>query len=143
MRSRDSRSGQAMVEFALVLILFVLLVMGVLDFGRGIFTYNGLSQAAREIARVASVHPGNPLGSSTEALAVIERQERLVPNLNVEAADFTCEDINGNPVTGACLAGNWVRVSLKAEYAPVTPPLALLIGTLDLASTSSVQITNN
>ena len=52
---RDKR-GQAMVEFALVLPLFLLLVCGIIEFG---VLYNAqltLEQDAREGARYAAVH---------------------------------------------------------------------------------------
>ena len=38
--------------------IFLLLLFGVVDLGRGIYQFNGVSQAAREIARVTSVHRG-------------------------------------------------------------------------------------
>src|SRR5262249_32157684 len=47
--------GQAMVEFALILIPFFLLVLGILDWGRGIYAANVLSNAAREAARAGIV----------------------------------------------------------------------------------------
>ena len=53
-RGRDR--GQSLVEFSLVLIPFLLILMGIIDLGRGIYTYNGVAQAARELARVTSVH---------------------------------------------------------------------------------------
>ena len=43
---------------AFALIIFLLLLFGVVDLGRGIYQFNGVSQAAREIARVTSVHRG-------------------------------------------------------------------------------------
>jgi Flp pilus assembly protein TadG len=60
---RDSkrRRGQALVEFSLILIPFLFLLMGVVDLGRGIATYNGVAEAAREIARTTSLHRGSPL----------------------------------------------------------------------------------
>lgn len=137
-----SERGQALVEFALTVIIFLMLVMGVLDVGRGIFMYNGVSQAAREIARVTSVHPGTGLGTagwapSTEAQAVIDAQADLFLDLTLE--DPTCVDIDGTAV-GACLPGTWVKITVRAPYTPVTPPLVPLVGTHELSSTSSVQI---
>jgi Flp pilus assembly protein TadG len=139
----DATRGQALVEFAMTVVLFILLVMGVLDFGRAIFMYNGLSQASRELARVTSVHPGTPLGTSAQTAAVIADQEGLVPDLDVTTADFSCEDLDGDPVATACLTGNWVRVDLSVAYTPVTPMLTFLLGTIDMQSSSSVQITNH
>ncbi len=46
--------GQTLVEFALVLPVFLLLLFGLLDVGRMVFTNSTLSQAAREGARLAA-----------------------------------------------------------------------------------------
>jgi len=66
---RHSR-GQALVEFALVLPVFVVLLMSIFDFGRVIWAKNSLESAAREGARYAIVHGDSigqtcPVGPST------------------------------------------------------------------------------
>lgn len=43
--------GAAMVEMALVLPIVILLFLGMIDFGRALFLYNNLTNAAREGAR--------------------------------------------------------------------------------------------
>ena len=53
------RSGQALVEFALVLPIFLLLLFGTIDFGRYVYYVQILNNAAREGARYAIVHGGN------------------------------------------------------------------------------------
>ncbi len=55
-RLRHRGHGQALVEFALVLPLLVLLVGGVIIFGVGVFYQQQLSNAAREAARYAALH---------------------------------------------------------------------------------------
>jgi len=52
-RRRRQRSGQSMVEFALVGPLIVLLLMAVVDLGRGIFYQVELNNAVREATRIA------------------------------------------------------------------------------------------
>ena len=52
--SRSTR-GQALVEFALILPLLVLILMGIIEFGRLWMTMITLSGAAREGARLAVV----------------------------------------------------------------------------------------
>ena len=59
-RTASQQHGQALVEFSLAIIVFLVILMGVFDLGRGIFVYNGVSQAAREIARATAVHPYAP-----------------------------------------------------------------------------------
>lgn len=50
------RSGQALVEFALVLPVLLLVVTGIMDAGRAVWQENTLSYAAREGTRYAIVH---------------------------------------------------------------------------------------
>jgi Flp pilus assembly protein TadG len=49
-------SGQTLIEFALVLPVFLVMVFAVVDMGRVIWAYDNVSSAAREGARYASVH---------------------------------------------------------------------------------------
>ena len=54
-QSVRGEGGQAMVEFAAVIIPFFLLLMGIFDLGRGILNSNMISNAAREAARAGIV----------------------------------------------------------------------------------------
>jgi Flp pilus assembly protein TadG len=58
MTRRNRPRGQAMVELALVLPVFILLMVGIFDLGRVIWVNDTLSTAAREAARFAIVHGG-------------------------------------------------------------------------------------
>src|SRR5262245_25560274 len=99
-RSRSGRSrGQSLVEFSLVIIPFTFLIMGIFDLGRGIYMMNGTAEAAREIARVTSVHSGCPqnpppscdMGSSANTAEVVATQQGLVPGLTIDtSSDITC-----------------------------------------------------
>ena len=134
-------AGQAMVEFSLSIILFLVLVMGVVDFGMSIYKYNGVSEAAREIARVASVHQGSlTFGSSTEITSVVATQKKLIPDLS--SPTFTCTDVSGVAVTlvsGKCPTTAFVNVTITAPYRPATPVVAV-IGTIIMKGSSSAQI---
>ena len=55
MLTRQATRGQALVEFALVFPVFMLLLFGLIDIGRFVYTDSALSQAAREGARLAAV----------------------------------------------------------------------------------------
>ena len=137
LRERRER-GQALVEFSLSIVIFLVLMMAIVDLGRGIYMFNGVSQAAREIARVASVHPGTTFGGP-EITAVVNTQKRVIPNLGNPT--FACVDIEGGPglVKGLCPTGNQVTVTIVAPYSPVTPVMGLL-GTWNMKSSSSVRI---
>ena len=54
-RRRGVERGAAAVEFALILPLLILLIGGIIDFGRAYFTQIELTNAAREGARAAVV----------------------------------------------------------------------------------------
>ena len=136
---RPRERGQALVEFSLSIVIFLVLMMAIVDLGRGIYMFNGVSGAAREIARVASVHPGTTFGGP-EITAVVNTQKRIIPNLGNPT--FSCVDIEGAPglnLLGECPTGAQVTVTIVAPYSPVTPVMGLL-GTWNMQSTSSVRI---
>lgn len=55
-RAREAQSrGQSLVEFALVLPVLLVILLGVVDLGRAIYYYNTLSNLAREGARAGIV----------------------------------------------------------------------------------------
>ena len=148
MTRRHDRQGQALVEFALVIIVFLVILMGIVDFGMAIYKFNGVSQAAREIARVTSVHPCATAGAltcdpgnsrSAETQQVINIQKGLIPNLG--DPDFTCIDGSGAPVApNPCdFSQDSVQVEIEAPYQPMTP-LLRLTGTWNMKGSSSAQI---
>ena len=55
-RGRGRTRGQSLVEFSLVLPIFLLVVCSLIDLGRAVFTYTSVTNAAREGARLAIVN---------------------------------------------------------------------------------------
>lgn len=53
--------AQSLVEFCLIIPVFLILVFGVIDFGMGLRAYITVAQATREGARFAAI--GNPAGA--------------------------------------------------------------------------------
>ena len=143
-RRHDRTPGQALVEFSLVLIPFLILMMGVFDLGRAIYMMNTTAEAAREIARVTSVHPWNStknLGTSSESTAVISTQRELLPNMNFTPnTDIVCVDINDAVMADpqCALSGSFVRVRVRATFSPVTP-LVSMFGSHTLEAYSRVE----
>ena len=125
-RRRRGR-GQALVEFALVIPLFLLLLVGLFDLGRAVFAYNTLTNAAREGARMAIVNQYEPtiVQRAKEASAMIELD---VPNVDVH---FYQIKTDGTPDTAkpcelvavGCLA----VVSFEATYHPFTPLISNIL----------------
>ena len=54
-RFRDTERGQALVEFTMILPIFLMLLFGLVEFGRGFYTWLLVTNAAREGARIAAV----------------------------------------------------------------------------------------
>lgn len=143
---RPTERGQALVEFAVVLIPFLVILMGIVDLGRGIYVMNGTAQAAREIARVTSVHPYSiccDLGSSSQSQQVIAVQRGLIPGLAISpSTDIACVDASDAvKADDTCRPGDYVRVHVTAPFSPVTP-LVSAFGTHTFESYSRIQITN-
>ncbi|MHB1225596.1 MAG: TadE/TadG family type IV pilus assembly protein [Gemmatimonadaceae bacterium] len=120
---RDDR-GAAAVEFALVLPILVVLVFGIVDFGRALFAYNYLTSAVREGGRFAAVQ-----GSASAEGAVRDRMTTYLGQLNslalppVPADKITSvPDDPGNPAMA-----RYITVSITGyELEPITPIPALL-----------------
>ena len=56
---RGRSRGQGLVEFALVLPVFMAILIGMVDLGRAVWANNNVGNAAREAARFAVVHGGS------------------------------------------------------------------------------------
>jgi hypothetical protein len=149
--SRERTDGQAVVEFALAVIPFLILLMAVIDLGRGIYMMNGTSEAARDITRATIVHltgAGGALGLSSETTDAIDTQEGLIPGLSVDpATDIECVNVynvvQNRQVTGRdedCNVGeDFIRVHITVEFAPVTP-LVSAFGSHTFETVSRMQI---
>ena len=72
------QKAQALIEFALVSPVLLLLLFGIVDIGRGIFYYNTINHAAREGAR-AAVRASNQLPTNNDVLTAVTNQMLGVP----------------------------------------------------------------
>lgn len=137
-RRHERTRGQALVEFSFGILIFLAVFVGMIDLARAVLTFNGVAQAAREIARETSVHPGDgTLGGSPESLAAYATQRGIVPGL--QAPVYECYDIEGVLQLDTCQPADWVRVNATAIFQPSLPVLTML-GPLSLTSTSSAEI---
>ena len=62
---RKKQKGSTLVEYAIVLTGFLMLIFGIIDFGRAMFAYHYVSSAARDAARWAMVNGYNCGGDSS------------------------------------------------------------------------------
>ena len=142
---RGDTKAQALVEFSLVLIPFLLILMGIFDLGRGIYMQNGIAEAAREIARVTAVHQcASPcsLGNSAETTGVVATQKGMVPGLGGPGASitFACTALTGTIVPGSpCAGGNFIRVTVSVPFSVITPVLSM-VAPSTLSSTARIEV---
>src|SRR5262249_41800759 len=65
--ARRGERGQALAETGIVIVLFVMLVMGTIEFGRAWMISNMITHAARDGARVAATWPTRTSGTISSA----------------------------------------------------------------------------
>lgn len=87
---RRRSAGNAVVEFALILPLFLLLVFGVTEFGRALSVVQVLNSAAREGARIAAV-------TGPDQQAVEDRVNAVLAATAVTPTSIVVEGPVGSP----------------------------------------------
>jgi Flp pilus assembly protein TadG len=64
-RQLKGDGGSALVEYAIVFLLFMTMIMGTIDFGRALYTYHYLSNVTRDATRWAAVNGSTCGGDSS------------------------------------------------------------------------------
>jgi Flp pilus assembly protein TadG len=141
LRRRGARyQGQSLVEFAVVLPIFLLILAAIIDFGLGLYSQMTVINAAREGARlgvVVAADPGN-------VAAVKARVDAMTAGLDKSklSVSVTCERPAGQSFV-ACSSPAWqsgdaVVVTVDYGYRMLFP---LAFGnSLDLSSTVQMRI---
>jgi Flp pilus assembly protein TadG len=128
---RRHRRGQALVEFALALPVFILVLVGIFDMGRAIYSYNTISNAAREAVRLAIV--------DQNATAITDEAINQAASVGLTSGDVTVE-FRSADLSTACSApyavGCMVVVTVDYDFTAATPLIGNLIGTIDMQATS-------
>ena len=137
---RRPRRGQTLVEFALILPIFILVLVGIFDFGRAVYDYNVISNAAREAIRVAIVDQNTAKITNT----AVQHSTGIATaaNISVSFVDTStsttynrCSDaLNG------CHLGWQVVVTVTYDYHAATPIIGNLVGVIHMKSTSKQAI---
>ena len=81
-RIRKNERGAALIEFALVLPILVVLLMGILEFGWWLNGWIVITGAAREGARAAVVAQDNPRGEAEKAVNEYTQTFYYQPDVN-------------------------------------------------------------
>ena len=140
-RRRGRHRGQSLVEFAVVLPIFLLILAGILDFGLGLYSQMTIINAAREGARLGVV---TIVGVDPTA-DVDKRVRAMTAGLDQSKLDVivTCQRPTGPTTFGPCNSPAWqsddaVRVEVDYDYKMLWP---LALGnSLQLSSTVQMRI---
>lgn len=99
-QARSGQRGATAVEFALIAMVFVTFVLGILQFGWIIFTFNSAAEATRRGARVAVV-------SAPNSAAILNEMQFFLPGLTAsnvivqyEPSEAACEYVVVRLATG-------------------------------------------
>ena len=123
--------GQALVEFALVFPILMLMILGVVETGRAIFAYNTVSEAARTAVRVAIVN--QDVTSIQNAVLDDPRIAWLgLTAANVAPPTYSC----GATLSIGCI----VTTTVTYDFRPVTPIVSSVFGPVTLSSSSALPI---
>lgn len=132
--------GQAMVEFALILPIFVLLLVGLFDVGRAVYAYHTVNNAAREAGRLAIVDQfeDHVQAEAVAAASGLGIQDDDVTVVFEEADGTACPDV-GTPAVVRCVA----VVTVPYEYRAATPIISNILGVIDIRGESRFPISVN
>ena len=111
-RLRRNDQGAAAVEFALLLLPLLLILFGIIEFGRGFNMQLSMSHGAREGVRVLALG-----GTSADAVTSVEQAAFPVTGLTVTTV--------GCP-TPVSLTTPPARVTVTRTYDPITPLGAIM-----------------
>lgn len=107
------RRGAALVEAALVLPIFFVVVLGIIEFGRAFMISQVLQNAAREGCRKAVT------GSYTSAQVVTDMKSQLTA-AGVNAANLTCSIVVTVDPSNPAVANNEVANATTKDLVAVT-----------------------
>lgn len=104
--------GESLVEFSIGITFLLILLAGILDFGRAYFSYIALQDAAQEGASYASISPGDMTG--------IRDRVRATSTGPVDFFSFSDDQIEVQLIGGSC-AGDGVKVTVHFDFNLVAP----------------------
>lgn len=151
--TRHGERGQALVEFAFAGTIALTMIFGMIEFGRALYAYDQIGQAARVATRYAIVNaarcnPANPSNpsASNPANCATEIEAYLIAKTNIEKSLLVPAYVGGPDIavswkssdgnTDCYDPGCAVSVGLRYRFAFVSLPLP----TQTLTSSSSMTI---
>lgn len=117
---RARQNGAVVVEFALILMVFFALLIGIMEFGIVLFTWNSAAEATRRGARIAVVT--DPASQDT----IRSEMRKIMPALQDNQIEIVYDASGPN---GQC---RFVTVSVGRPTAYTITPLLLPVGAVTI-----------
>ncbi|WP_138419519.1 TadE/TadG family type IV pilus assembly protein [Aquibacillus sediminis] len=102
------QEGQSLVEMALVIPVLLLLIVGIFDLGRTLFTYSALHFTAQETVRVGG------LGYSDDEIIQFAKN-------HFQTGDPTKLEVTISPPQNMRTSGDYIQVALAYPIEPFIP----------------------
>ena len=125
MSDRHSQRGQALEEFALATAAFLLIFLGIIDFGETFYNYDQLAQAAKLGARWAIVNTNPPTSDCATAGGTCQTSivNYILSATTLTPASLTTTITFGGTPTNSAQACNtqptpgcWINVQLQYPF---------------------------
>lgn len=122
-----NESGQSLVEMALVLPVLLLLLVGIIDLGRLLYSYSHLHMATQETVRLGG------LGQSDGEMVQFARNY-------ISFSDSTLLEVNISPSEASRHSGEYVTVQLSYPFEPLTPFVDQLFKDVRIETDSTIRV---
>jgi hypothetical protein len=123
---KSMQAGATAVEFALVLLLFLMFLLGVVDFSRMLFTWNAATEATRAGARYAAVCDDTNFQG-----AVLTRMQKMVP-------EITSVSVTWSPLNCTASTCEGVTVAITGlNYEWISPVPGVVISAIPMPTFST------
>ncbi|MFI5116650.1 MAG: TadE/TadG family type IV pilus assembly protein [Terriglobales bacterium] len=140
-------SGQTLVEFGISLPIFLLLILGVIDFGYLFSIKVTLQNAVRQGGRYAitggCITGSDGTCSQTRYNSILQTVENAaIGRLNSSQISITCQDAGGGCPNGAGGPGDVVTITVTYPYHFMTGPIGAFFPGKSYTITVSSAFTN-
>ncbi len=164
---RRGERGQAIVEVALILPIFILILVGLFDIGRAVYAFNTISNASREGVRVAivdqdcayirdqavqravslgltasdvTIYVWDPTAATSGDFTSASSIANHRQDCGVASPPGSTYECQQSDSSATIIVGCVIEVTIHYQYTAATPVIGSLIGTIDMTATTREPI---
>ena len=147
-KNRTGERGATMAEFAIIAVVFFMIIFGIIEFGRLFYTHNALTDAARRGARYAVMHTKTDIACVKKVVVFgethvnpttcIETGPPLINGLTTTNVDVTYATAYGTNLGTATVEINNYTFNLSIPFARRTLTMPKYVTTLTAESAGRI-----